>query len=307
ISVFNSCLFIFLLMSASVFSQKTFNAPEKNNDDKKKKVKKEKQVRFNGWRVGGEIGAYIPTGNSANYFNGSPGNENNIQYVLSNYTWYNEIKTNLVNQQVLNSNDTFFVADYPTNMKYKVAMNLGVFARYAFSDNEIFFEGNYSKLTATDVFSVGVVPPTYLTFKQVFLYPVWGSLNLININIGYSRLFGKSWSALQYYIEAGVNINNTKIKESKITIESHDYNIINVYGNQTYIPGNSLQEVPPNEGGLGFGIFAGGGIKLNLSPVISIEPGVNMYWNKYNLLGYKEFDLKFNAFIRLSYKLTSDL
>ncbi len=305
--IFTSFIFaILILCNGIAFSQRTFNAPERNKEEKKPKVKKEKYVRYNGWRAGGGVGAFFCTGKSANYFNGSPSNENNIQYILSNYTWYNDIKTILVDKNIINVNDTFFIAEYPTNMKYKTAINLGAFARYTFQvNNEFFIQMNYSKLQAVDVFSLGIPTPNYLTFKETYLYPVWGSMSLINIDIGYSRILGRN-KYIQYFIEEGFNLNNTKIKEAKISIESHDYSTINVYGNQVYGSSPDLQEYTLNQGGLGFGFFIAAGAKLNLGGAVAIEPGLCMYWNKFNLTGYKEFNLNYNAFIRLSYKLTSD-
>ncbi len=302
-------LICFLFLFSEIgYTQKTFNAPEKKQEEEKKPTtKKEKKVRYNAWRAGGGIGALFNSSNSANYFNGSPENENNIQYVLNNYTWYNEIKMALVNKNIINVNDTFYVAEYPTNMKYKTALNLSAFARYTFQkNNEFFIQVGYSKMEAVDIFTIGITQPNILTFKQIYMYPVWGSMSLINIDVGYSRILGRN-KYVQYFIEEGFSLNNTKIKESKITVEGKDYSLINIYGNQVYGTSPDLQQYTLNQGGLGFGFFAAGGVKLNLSEPVAIEAGLCLYWNKYNLTNYKDFNVNYNGFVRLSYKLTSDL
>ncbi|HQB48160.1 MAG TPA: hypothetical protein PK785_04790, partial [Bacteroidales bacterium] len=48
-----------------------------------------------GWQFGINLGMYLANKNSAAFYNGLPGNENNIAYILKNYYWYNEIKQEL--------------------------------------------------------------------------------------------------------------------------------------------------------------------------------------------------------------------
>jgi len=243
------------------------------------------------WSFGINCGAAFANKYQANFYNGSNDNENKISLVFSNQYYRNEIR------QVIN--DTFSIYSMPTQMKYDPSFCVGFYVKKNFNTNfGMFMQFNYSKFTAKSAFALKIgSTPSSQAFVNTLDCPIWGSEDRINIDIGASgeipfddKIYG--------FLEVGFNLNNTKVRENKIAIESLEYSIVNVYGSQQYIPNTQLQEYPVRQGGIGLGAFISPGVKFKFSDHIAVDLLGSIYWSKINLMHYNTFRLHYNVMLR---------
>ena len=96
---------------------------------------------------------------------------------------------------------------------------------------------------------------------------IWGTEERTTIDLGYSYTFSPK-SLYRPFLQCGVNLTDTKFVENKINIEGFQYSIANYYDMYYKI----------NQGGVGFGAFAGCGIDMKFSDAISVIPTFNMYY-----------------------------
>lgn len=243
------------------------------------------------WSFGINCGAAFANKYQANFYNGAEGNENEISLIFSNINYIREIK------QVIN--DTFALDGMPTGMKYKPAFCVGMYIKKNFNNHfGAFVQFNYSKFTAEDVFTlkIGATSPSQ-AFPNLKNYPIWGKEDRINIDIGGSYEFPLD-EKIFGFVEVGFNLNNTKVRENKIAIENLEYSIINIYGNQYYIPNTQLQEYPVRQGGIGLGAFLSPGVKFQFSEHVAVDLLGSIYWTKINLMHYNTFRLHYNVMLR---------
>lgn len=254
----------------------------------------EKDARENrGFQFGFNIGLFLPNGYTANYYNGSDGNENNIRYIFGNYYNYQDIR------RLLNVSDTFFVKQFPADMHYRPTTIAGFYMGYNFNrKNSMYIQFNYSKLKPRDIFTVEVDPKDYLTEPDLRLYTVSGEEERINIDIGYSRSYPVT-DHMDFVASAGLALNDTKVLKAVINLEGKEYSIVNVYGNRSYVPGTNMQEYQFTEGGIGFGLHGGAGVNFNFANKFALQPGVTLYWNNVNLEGYKAMKISSCFFLRI--------
>ena len=159
---------------------------------------------------------------------------------------------------------------------------------------------NYSKLHANDFFQIEVDPYYILTEPDLRIFPIWGIEERVNIDLNFSKYFHAHNEILVPFLEAGININSTRVKENMIQINDLKYSLVNVYLNGTYVPGASQTQYHIQQGGVGWGVSAGGGLKLVFSEAVSIDPGFSVYYQKINLEHYEQFRPGITFYIRLS-------
>ena len=242
-----------------------------------------------GWEFSGNFGVYWGNKYQAGFYNGQHSNVNNIDYVLNNKYWGDEIK-NLLMTSV--NRDSFMLSSLPSNMKYSSTMYVGFGARYNFNPKWAFnLEFDFAKLTAKDFFTLEVFPAIDNQSHSYIQYPIWGTETRTNIQVGAIRTFNQG-KKIQPFFEVGAIFTNTLVKESKISIEDHEYNLVNIYSGN-YVPNTNLQEYQIRQGGLSFGGYANGGAKLVFNKFVSLELLASLYYNQINLEYYSAF--KFHA------------
>ena len=245
------------------------------------------------WEFGINFGTYFANRYSANYYNGSDGNINKISYVMSNTYWYQEIA------KLLNSNDTVVVREVPTNMHYNVAVTGGLFLRYNFTRTwGVFLEVDYAQLKTDAEFTVEVDPASYLTQPDLRLFGIHGREQRVNLDLGAHCRFPVYKNRMNLFLQAGLNVNYTGVMKSYINIYDKEYSLINVYGNQNYVPNSNLKEYQTNQGGFGYGLHAGGGIGFTFTDQIGLELGGYLNYITVNLEGYREFKPSFGIYLR---------
>lgn len=247
-----------------------------------------------GWVFGLNVGVYYPSKKTAAYYNGNPGNKNNVNYVMSNYYWYQDI------YNALGAHDSIAVEGLPQNMHYKLAIQPGLYAQYCFNPTlALVIEFNYMQLKANDVIVFEVDPKHFATEPDLRLYPIRGIEKRIYGDIGLKRTFPKT-DKLSYYVMGGVNVNSTQVKKSSFYVEEVEYNMINIYADGGYVPNGNTQTYSVYQGGIGVGMFAGAGAALNFNGIV-IEPGITAHWLMVNLDGYQNMNPGIGANIRFMF------
>jgi len=262
----------------------------------------EDNQNIGGFQYGLDFGLYMPNKYSANYYNGSEGNLNNIKYIFSTDTYYKEIL------QALNVSDTshFYLNECPTDMRYPKTISAGLYISYNFNRSTgVYIQFNYVKLKPKDFFTISISPQDEILTKPTLLqFPIIGEEERINIDLGYSQAF-RLTENIDIVSEAGIALNDTKVLTSKIIIKDvkygndKEYNLINVYGNKQYAPGTNQQAYNIVQGGIGIGLHGGAGIRFNFNENYSLQPGATLYWNNVNLQGYN--DMRFSSFFYLRF------
>jgi hypothetical protein len=273
-----------LLMPLLTFSQKHHKKAEEDNDVATNKS----------WSFSINTGAAFANKYQANFYNGdTTKNQNSINFILGNPYIVSTIRSAI--------NDTFSLYGMPTAMKYDPAFCVGFSIKKKFNDHiGAFAQFNFSRFKATDVFTlkIGNTPVGTTTNVRLVNCPIWGKEDRINIDLGVS---GEIFLANKIYgfLEAGLNINNTRVKENMISIDPiGEFSIINIYGNQQYIPNTQLQEYAIKEGGLGIGAFLSPGIEFRFNENVAVDVLGSVYYSKINLMHYDTFGLNYNAMIR---------
>lgn len=259
-------------------------------------AKSQDVAHFGTWDMGLNFGFYKANGYSANFYNGNSSNENKMSFIIGNKYHYEEIS------RELNSTDTFFVAELPGQMRYPFTPYIGLYFRKTF-DKYIGFslQFNYSKLKTTDVFTINVDPNNIiLSEPDLRIFPIWGIEERVNIDLLFSKYFKLQRPDFVPYFEAGLNINSTKVLENKINIGNLTYSLVDLYLNQSYVPGAQLNEYVIKQGGMGWGISAALGLKMLFGDRISIDPSFIFYLQKVNLTNYTNFKPAFVFNVRMS-------
>ena len=97
-----------------------------------------------------------------------------------------------------------------------------------------------------------------------------------------------------------VNVNSTSVKKCSFYLENVEYNMINIYGDNSYVPNSNIQSFNVYQGGIGVGMFASAGAALNFNGIV-IEPGITAHWLIVNLDGYQNMNPGIGANVRFMF------
>jgi len=245
------------------------------------------------WEFGINLGAYFPHKYSAGFYSGAPGNVNNLNYVMSNKYWYQDIK------RLMGSNDTVIVDGYPANMHYQAGFTGGLFLRYNFNrKNGLLLEANYTWYTASDYITYWVDPQYYITLQDIRPEPVVGKEARVLLDLGYQRSFPFK-SRLYLFLQAGGIMSYTQVQKSYVLIEGTEFSMINIYGDQVYVPNTDIQTQNIYQNAFGFGGFLGAGAGIPLNDNFGLEPGFSMQYYPTNLTGYQGFRPNWSVYLRI--------
>jgi hypothetical protein len=286
-------LILCLVFSQNLISQEKSDSGKKTKSSKEEVDEKEKENKVVRWNFGVNIGVYFANKYPANFYNGSPSNENNVNYVLSNKYWNDEIK------QTLDAGYKVAVSQngYPTDMHYNFVMSGGLFIRYNLNKNwGVCLDVNYTQLKAEDYLMLDVDTITYLTYRQYVLEPIRGVEQRVHLDLLLQRNFWLK-TKIYFFVQGGLNLNYTRVMKSAFYVEGNEYNMVNIY-NSSYMPGAYQQEYQVIQGGVGYGFALGGGMGFPLITQLGIEPGGFINFNNVNLPGYPDFKLSFGFNVR---------
>ena len=248
------------------------------------------------WHYGFNFGAYFANKYTANYYNGNEKNVNKFSYVFNNPSWYKDIK------QLLNISptDSLYLRELPTNMHYKTTITAGLFLRYSLTRWLGFFlDANFVKLKSDDAVTMQKsYDTTSLQLPQLLFIPIHGEEEHINFDLGTHFIFPVYKNKMNLFLEGGFNFNYTQILKSFVYFGDREFSMINIYGNQQYSAGYNTQEFPVTQGGIGYGVFGGGGIGFTFVPAFGLELGCNVRHVKVNLEGYTAFKPSYEIYLR---------
>jgi len=321
---FSILILFFQLLANSIQAQDIYSSsqlpkfPPQNEDGE--------ELNLTGWRFGINMGMYFANKQTAGFYNGRPENENQIQWVLNNKYWYDEIRQELNSREIIKNPDdvpydwegeydiwrqqnNVAVGDttkwwiYYPDMHYDAAISPGFYFKYNFNNSTgIFIQSNYVKLKSSGTFQMTIDSINYVASPALREGYIRGIEERVSIDIGISKFYpvGKITSV---FIETGFHMNSTRVLESEIQIGSKNYSIVNRYGDRPYVPNTNMTAYDIYQGGIGFGIFLSGGVKFIFNEKISIDPGVQFLYKKVNLEGYSDFAVDYYLYVRLIFDL----
>jgi len=290
--------FLTLQVSGQEHTTPPQTSASKKSERQARKKEKEAEYPFplRRFEYGLNFGVYFPNKYSANFYNGTPGNVNKVDYVLNNEYWNDEIKQLLG----ISETDYFYVppGGYPQNMHYNVAFSGGLFLRVNFDrKNGIFLQANYARLQASDVVTLKV-PNAYLSYADLRFETVAGREGRVLIDLGYQRSFPLK-SRINPYFQAGFTMCYTQMLKSVFIVEGKEYSMVNIYDQGSYVPNTSQQTIYVNQNAFGFGGYLGVGAGIPLTDMFGLEPAFFMQYYPTNLEGYKEFRPSFGVYLRI--------
>ena len=252
------------------------------------------------WETTLSTSFYFANSYNASYYNGENKNENKISFILNNTYQRQDIANHL------NVTDTFLLYAFPQKMRYNPALAIGLGAtRYLKNDVLLDFSVNFVRLTASDFFTLEIDPGSVLGPGKYENCPIWGIEERYNIDIGMRKLLPLN-HYVSWYFGGGFNFNNTKVKESKIRVGTLEYSLVNVYLNQSYVPGAQINEYEIQQGGIGYGGYANIGLRYRITDNFCFETSGNYYFKKVNLTGYPIMKSNFLLGIKLCFAVVNE-
>jgi hypothetical protein len=283
-----------LVLPQNLIAQEKKDRDKKSKSSKEEIDEKEKENKVIRWNFGLNVGVYFANKYPANFYNGSPSNENNVNWVLSQKSFYDEIKNLLhASYKVAVSED-----GYPTDMHYNFVMSGGLFIRYNVNKNwGVCLDVNYTQLKAEDYLMLDVDTLNYLTYRQYVLEPIRGVEQRIHMDLLLQRNFWLK-TKIYFFLQGGLNLNYTRVMKSAFYVEGQEFNMIDIYNGVPYQPNTNQQEFQVIQGGVGYGFALGGGMGFPIITQIGIEPGGFINYNNVNLPGYTDFKLSYGFYVR---------
>ena len=251
--------------------------------------------------IGG--GIYFASKKTANYYNGAPENDINLNLLLNNKYRYDEIL--LLLKDTYHAMDTMILRkDYNDDSRYSIAMDISIGGRYRFKKNW-FCDLSYSfrRVSCENRF-IFDNPYGIDGNKENPRYTNWEFLiakedrHYIDLSVGY--IFHNNPIA-KPFISLGAQFNYVNIKSFLAVIEGKDIDLMEYAKFPNYIPGS--QDMPNYRvwAGAGYGFSFTAGLKLAVNQSVSLDPvfqlSVGSFGNnKRNLPGFYT-DLCFNYMV----------
>lgn len=246
-------------------------------------------------------GIYFGSKKTAGYYSGIPDNENNVNYIFENYSWHKQILEEIAaNYNHFSINDTTLrIGGYPLNIAYKPAMSITLGASYRFDKHwRISIYYSFARLVASNFFTLTFDGTLGNLDDNILPCPIVGKENRSFFDLTGSYTF-QVHKIVKPYIEFGAQFNFVRVKSFETKIGEREFNLLDIYGGNTYVQGVDMQEIDKKYGGPGFAVMASTGIKFAFSKAVSIDPCFYISFGKIGLEGYKDFHFNYGAYVRL--------
>jgi len=231
---------------------------------------------------GMNIGFYMANPGTANYYNGS-GEHSLERAIITNSFNYNRIRQEI--------GYDFQIHGLPSQMSYKPAMMLGFFGAMNFNPRAgIMAEFNYARLKAEDRFTLEIERVVFIEGDNIELYPIYGTEERLDLRFSFQYTFLSKSSYLHPFLETGVSITDTKVKENRVRVRSNTIAIQN--------PVSSFYQI--RDYGIGFGGFATAGLKMDVNETFALWLGYSANYSQINLGENDKFLLQHTLFLRFS-------
>ena len=301
-----------------IYLDSTYVYPEHSNnrfvhaaaDDEEEEFK-----RFDSWEKKGlEMyfggGIYFASKKTANFYNGAPENEINLNLFNNEFYWRPVFE--LLKRAYPYIGDSANIRqDYNYESRYQIAMDIAVGFKYRFHKN-FFFDLSYSfrRLTCSNrfIFDFPAIPDAN---KENPPYSKWQDIvaredrHYIDLSVGYIL---QKHSIVKPFISLGVQFTYIRIKDFHAIFEGDErqpVDLLKMARYPDYIPG--VMDMPNyvDWAGPGYGFSLVAGFKIAFHPAVSLDPIFQLSVttlgnNKINLQGFNtNFCFNYVAGIRL--------
>jgi hypothetical protein len=261
---------------------------------------------YSGMEAGLNVGVYFGSKVTANFYNGSGTNEeemNSADHIIHNPYYREDINA------VLEQNgyrylleEGMYHAEYPTSMVYLPSIYAGLTGRYWLKKKiGISVSMNFSRLTTKDNFVIynEIDMPPSNKEDQYIIGTIAGQEDRINIDIGIINKFFIS-DRMNFIMEYGFNLNNTLVQFNKIEIYGLVLDIM-YKGPHDYVPGGTQQQYTFRQGGIGYGAYLTPGLQFNFNENISVDLVSQFYYNYIDLEHYNQWTFNWAPYIRFNF------
>lgn len=240
--------------------------------------------------------------NVADFYSGIPGNANTVERVLHSELYGRQIWEDLTNADLISSsisNYTMLTVDEYSHARYNLSFQFGLGFRYD-------YPSGFGWLARFDIVQLTVVGAFNLNsstggavLEQRGRYvpcEISGRENRINIDFGLTKRI-PLLENIDLDVNAGLNINNTKVLSHDMMIAGRTYSILDVWNGQSPSYGTQPYEYI-NQGGIGVGFFGTLALAYNFEGIGTVSLGYTCYRTKINLEGYAATGWQHNLFAR---------
>ena len=269
-------LILFLSINGKLSAQQPYfvNQPLTDSDE---------QIPLVRWVYGISFGMYMPNNSTANYYNGT--GEHSVENALNRQWNYDRIVRHL--DEVI---ENFWVYELPTNMRYNPGLQVGFYGGLNLSNSfALLGEFNYTRLILADRFTIATDRETFTSEPFLVLSDLSGTEERIELRLGFQyTMLTKGY--IHPFMESGLNITDVKVIENRVNIKGLTINIRDFRGEYYNI----------RDYGMGFGVYTGIGLKMDVSDAVAIRTGASVSFSRINLGDNHEIKPQFTAFIRLN-------
>lgn len=249
-----------------------------------------------GQKVTVGVGVLRPDDRHANFYNGSPQNENTVVRILNSEQYGPTIWNRLTEQGLISdavSSYELLQVDEYGNMHYRLSVLLGVGLRYDWTNGMGWLARfDYAKLTAVGAFNLNANnnTGTLSNERRYVQCGISGVEKRINMDLGLCcRLAQKGVSS--YSANVGLNVNNCKVERNDMEIAGDTYDIRDIWnGGQPFVGSTAYEYI--NQGGLGLGAFAGLEWHCQVTETSALSLGCTVHYTKIALNGYESYGLQ---------------
>lgn len=219
------------------------------------------QKKVSGFYVGGDFGVLFASKKTANYYNGS-GNLNSIARIIYQEDTYNKLKEEVF------GDFNFIIGQYPTDMRYNAAMNLGATIGYRVNkDFSVFGSFTFANIKLADKFTIILDDPgNQISDDVIYVADISGEEKRLNLFLGVTSEFGENEKS-KFLLEYGLMANWVNMETNKIRIDEYEYSI-------------KYQSNPQLvQGGWGMGGFFGLGGKFSFGGTTYVQLGARFSYS----------------------------
>jgi hypothetical protein len=174
---------------------------------------------------------------------------------------------------------SFSENDMPVNLKYNVALLVGLNTRYCFNNKSaIILNVNATKLTVNGNFTISTYANTgYQGASNVRTFSIIGGEQRLISQLGFQHVLGDD-DKLNFFIEGGLDLTLAKYLKNQLIINNNTIDLSGYYSQLSY-----AGYKPKNLIGVGLGFFAGLGFNLTLSSKYTIQLVYNPSYDQINI------------------------
>ena len=288
--------FLIFCSSASLFAQgKKPKGEPINIYYEEKENWKDITWKRNGFEfyIGG--GIYFGSKKTANYYNGAPENDINLEKLFKNdYYWRvaDNSVLNILRRKYPYADTAIFRGGYNYDSRYNIAMDIALGAKYRFKNNwYVEFSYSFRRVSCENHFTFDL-PSEELGFKNVsqreYLLAK-EDRHYIDFSLGY--IF-HAHPIAKPFIAVGALFTYINIKSFNVFIESDKptFDLMSIAKNPNYVPGTPTMPNYTVWKGPGYGCTLTVGLKIAVNRMVSLDPlfqlSVASFGNGQNLPGF---------------------